>query len=262
MKIIAPGKKEEYVEEAIRIFLKAKKVVALTGAGVSVESGIDDFRSPGGIWSRFPVDEYGTIEVFRRAPEKAWVLFRLLGTCLVDKIPNPAHYALSELEECGMLQGIITQNIDNLHQLANSKNVLEIHGDHRHLHCVQCQLTIPAETHSFANDNIPHCKECGYPLKPNVVLYGENVRYLKEIQDLMTGCDLLIVVGTSAEVYPAASFPSQVKSNSGVIFEFNKEAAVLRGGGLMDRSNNDFFFQGNAAFTLPFFTEHLKKSQL
>ena len=107
----------------------SKKTVALTGAGISVGSGIPDFRSPGGLWTVFAPDEYATIEVFYRDPEKAWELYRALGTTLKDKVCNPAHQALAELERRGQLAGIVTQNVDNLHQQAGNSLVLEIHDD-------------------------------------------------------------------------------------------------------------------------------------
>ncbi len=111
--------------EAIDSFHRAKKIVALTGAGISVESGIDDFRSPGGLWERFSPDEYATIEVFRRDPHKAWQLFHMIETSLQGKEPNKAHTVLADWEKQGKLQGIITQNIDGLHQQAGSKKVLD-----------------------------------------------------------------------------------------------------------------------------------------
>ncbi len=261
MRIIIPGENEEHIGEAIEAFRKAKKAVALTGAGISVESGIDDFRSPGGIWSQFPVDEYGTFEVFQHSPEKAWTLFRVLGTCLLDKHPNPAHYALAELEEDGYLHGIVTQNIDNLHQLAKSQNVWEIHGDHKHLQCIQCGKLSPVAEHVFVDDDLPTCSECGYVLKPNVVLYGENVRYLEEIYSLVRECDLLMVVGTSAQVYPAAGLPERVKKNNGLVFEFNREVTVLSQGLTIGATQSDYLFQGKAGVTLPFFVKHLKNTQ-
>ncbi len=258
MRVIVPGANEAYIDDAIEAFRKAKKPVALTGAGISVESGIDDFRSPGGIWSQFPVDEYGTLEVFQYSPEKAWILFRELGKCLLDKHPNPAHYALAELEDEGYLHGIVTQNIDNLHQQAKSRNVWEIHGDHNHLQCIQCGKLSLVDEYVFVGEELPSCTECGHVLKPNVVLFGENVRYLEEIYSLVRGCDLLIVVGTSAQVYPAAGLPERVKKNNGLVFEFNRDVTVLSQRHSIGAPQSDYLFQGKAGETLPFFVRHLK----
>ena len=209
VKIVTPAN-HQYLDEAISLFRNAEKVVVLSGAGISVESGIDDFRSPGGLWERFPPQEYGTFSAFRRNPEKAWQLFRLLGTTLQGKKPNPAHHVLARLERKGLLTGIITQNIDGLHQQAGSKNVLEIHGDAGSLHCIQCGFTTPFEKDAVY-EVPPHCALCDAVLKPNVVLFEEQVRFMEEASDLLQDCDLILVVGTSAQVYPAAAMPRQVK---------------------------------------------------
>ncbi len=259
MKSIVPGVLDDHLPEAIEAFRKAKRPVALTGAGISVESGIDDFRSPGGIWSQFPVEEYGTIEVFRRNPEKAWALFRVLGKCLEGKGPNPAHFALADLEKMGHLKGIVTQNIDGLHQEAGNENVLEIHGDSKQLQCIQCGTLSAAESKSMRSPVLPTCSGCGHVVKPNVVLFGENVRHLDQIFVLLRDCDLLLVIGTSAQVYPAAGLPEKVKQSHGRIFEFNREETDLTRGRSMAGAKSDFFFKGKAGTTLPFLVEHLKK---
>ncbi len=258
MKVIVPGKSEEYVSEAVAALKAAKKTIALTGAGISVESGIDDFRSPGGIWSQFPVEEYGTIEVFRRNPEKSWVLFRVLGKCLIGKKPNPAHYSLAELEKSKKLHGIVTQNIDGLHQSAESERVFEIHGDHSQLQCIQCSTFLPINSQHLSETVVPKCEKCGYPLNPNVFLFRENVRDLETIYSLINGCDLLLVIGTSAQVYPAAGFPQMVKQNGGLILEFNKEMTTLSRGTTMGGMRSDFFFEGNAGTTVPFFINKMR----
>ncbi len=260
MKRIIPGVNEKHLTEAISAFRGAKRPVALTGAGVSVESGIDDFRSPGGIWSQFPVEEYGTIEVFQRNPAKAWMLFRVLGKCLEGKKPNPAHVALAELEKMGCIQGIVTQNIDGLHQEAASENVLEIHGDSKKLQCIQCGEMFPVSSMDLSSTDLPRCSKCGYVLKPNIVLFGENVRLLDRIFTLIRDCDLLLVVGTSAQVYPAAGLPERVTQNNGLLFEFNREETVLSRGRPMGGIRSDYLFHGNAGSTLPFFVDHLKIS--
>lgn len=224
----------------------AHKAVALTGAGISVGSGIPDFRSPGGLWTVFSPEEYATIEIFHRRPAKAWELFRALGKVLLGKQPNAAHRALAQLEQIGLLQGIVTQNIDNLHQQAGSSRVFEIHGDHQHLHCLHCHNKIPVIPDHYQTVGVPLCADCGFPLKPNVVLFGEAVRDLEAIHAFIADCDLLLVIGTSAQVYPAAALPSVVRQNGGRIFEFNREGAL----GAPFRSG-DLFFQGDVVHTLP-----------
>lgn len=246
MRVIAQGASAQLYAEAATRLRAARKPAALTGAGISVGSGIPDFRSPGGLWTIFSPEEYATLEVFIRNPAKAWELFRTLGKVLEDKQPNAAHRALAQLEQLGMLHGIVTQNIDALHQQAGSSRVFEIHGDHRHLHCLQCGESIPVAVSHFRTTEIPRCALCGYPLKPNVVLFGEAVRDLDAIHAFIADCDLLLVVGTSAQVYPAAALPAMVRQNGGSIFEFNRETAL----GGPSRSG-DLFFQGDVVHTLP-----------
>jgi NAD-dependent deacetylase len=229
----------------------AHKAIALTGAGISVGSGIPDFRSPGGLWTVSSPEEYATLEVFHRRPAKAWELFRALGKVLLGKQPNPAHRALAQLEQLGLLQGIVTQNIDNLHQQAGSNLVFEIHGDHQHLHCLRCQDMIPVVPEHYQTETVPHCAHCGFPLKPNVVLFGEAVRDLDAIHAFIADCDLLLVIGTSAQVYPAAALPSLIRQNGGRIIECNHERALSAQTPVPHAPRNALFLQGDVVRTLP-----------
>lgn len=251
MVIWEQGDNREILIEAVGLLKRANKVAALTGAGISVASGIPDFRSPGGLWSVYAPDEYATLDVFYHNPAKAWDLYRALGRTLVGKTANPAHQALADLENKGVLHGIITQNIDNLHQQAGSRTVLEIHGDHQHLQCLQCSVLEPVCQEHLDSGSVPVCPNCEFPLKPNVVLFGEAVRHLGEIQDLIEECDLLLVIGTSAQVYPAAGLPGIVKRNGGIIFEFNKEQALGGSPYSVVGTMTDYFFRGDVVNTLP-----------
>jgi NAD-dependent deacetylase len=253
MKTILVGKEETALGEAARHFTAAARPVALTGAGISVNSGIADFRSPGGLWSHFSPDEYATLEVFRRNPAKAWQLYRALGRELLGKKPNAAHHALADLESRGLLHGLVTQNVDNLHQLAGSRRVLEIHGDHQHLQCLRCGDLIPVEADHYHAEEVPHCRHCRSPYKPNVVLFGEAVRDLEQIEELIGGCDLLLVIGTSAQVYPAAGLPGLVKQRGGLVYEFNLEQALTASAYGDGHGLTDYFFAGDLAATLPHF---------
>ncbi len=239
------------LKEAAGRYAAASCRAALTGAGISVNSGIADFRSPGGLWSHFSPEEYATLAVFRRNPKKAWQLYRALGRELFGKKPNPAHHALARLEADGLLQGVVTQNVDNLHQLAGSRRVLEIHGDHQHLQCLSCGDLLPVHPDHYQQEDIPHCHHCGYPYKPNVVLFGEAVRDLEAIEELIDGCDILLVAGTSAQVYPAAGLPVMVRQRGGLVIEFNLQPALAGPGG----SGADYFFAGDLAATLPLFVQ-------
>ncbi len=251
----------KYLDLAVNNFKKARKVVALTGAGISVGSGIPDFRSPGGLWSVFSPDEYATLDVFYHNPAKAWELYRALGSILQGKSANAAHEALADLERQKMLSGIITQNVDNLHQQAGSKTVFEIHGDHQHLQCLHCGALEKVHQNHYRASEVPRCPQCEFPLKPNVVLFGEAVRNLEEISSFINDCDLLMVIGTSAQVYPAADLPNRVKHNGGMIFEFNQDQ-VLNGGGFgRENTITDFFFQGDVVQTLPLLTRSISISK-
>lgn len=200
--------------------LEAKRVAALTGAGISVDSGIPDFRSPGGLWARFDPAEYATLDCFLGDPDKAWRLYRELGASIEGKQPNPAHEALARLESIGRLRGIITQNIDGLHQAAGSRTVIEIHGNGSHLHCPACSHRRPHVAED-AGDEVPRCPDCDHPLKPDVVLFGEAVRRLEDARAVTRGCDVLLVIGTSAQVVPASYFPSEVHRHGGRLIELN-----------------------------------------
>lgn len=243
------------LEQAVRMLKDARKAVALTGAGISVGSGIPDFRSPGGLWSVFSPEEYATLDVFHRNPAKAWELYRALGATLQGKSANAAHAALADLERRGLLSGIITQNVDNLHQQAGSRTVFEIHGDHQHLQCLQCDGLEEVRQDHYQGAGVPRCRQCGHPLKPNVVLFGEAVRGLDEITSFIDDCDLLLVIGTSAQVYPAAGLPRTVKRNGGKIFEFNQEQVLGGGGFFREATMTDVFFEGDVVRTLPRLTE-------
>ncbi len=219
---------------------RARRAVALTGAGISVESGIPDFRSPGGLWSVFDPEEYATLRCFLRDPAKSWRFFRALGTTLWGKHPNAAHAALARLELAGRLAGVITQNIDRLHQAAGSREVLEIHGDASRLRCLSCDRTQPFGREHLEEGPVPVCGLCGSPLKPDVVLFEEPVRAREAIAALLDGCDLLLVVGTSAEVWPASSIPERALDGGVEVAEFNVRDtrlsdAIRRHGGTLVR---------------------------
>ncbi|MBU1568031.1 MAG: RNA polymerase subunit sigma [Proteobacteria bacterium] len=258
MKTIVPKKTEHHLAQAAERFTRAKRAAALTGAGISVGSGIADFRSPGGLWSKFSPDEYATLDVFLSSPEKAWRLYREMGRSLIGKKPNPAHRVLADFENNGFLKGLITQNVDNLHQAAGSRLVLEIHGDHQHLQCLQCGHVTPVIEDHYQMKGVPECHSCSYPYKPNVVLFGESVRSLHHIEELLANCDLLLVVGTSAQVYPAAGLPELVKQQGGLIYEFNQDQALSVPGSQGNIPLSDFFFQGDLADTLPMFGEAVR----
>lgn len=194
---------------------EARRIVVFTGAGVSTESGIPDFRSPGGLWSRFDPDDF-TIERFLSSPEtrrKQW-RFLVSGGLFKDARPNAAHTAIAELEALGRLECVITQNIDNLHQMAGNDphRVFELHGNMRWIRCVECGGRSAIEeilSRYGTAEAPPACERCGGILKPDVIFFGETLpeETLREATRYANRCDLLIVVGSSLVVYPAAGIP-------------------------------------------------------
>ncbi len=249
----------EVWEEALAWARESGKSAALTGAGISVESGVPDFRSPQGVWARFPVEEYGTIEAFFVNPPKAWRLYRAIWGDIGGKEPNGAHRALAELERAGRLAGLVTQNIDNLHHAAGSRAVIEIHGDARRLQCVRCGRLEQADPEALlASTEVPHCADCGSPLKPNVVFFGEAVRGFTEIDALLADCELMVVAGTSSSVWPANTLPLTVARAGGRVIEFNLSAErAPEAPALSERTLPDILVLGEAGTTLPAFASAL-----
>jgi NAD-dependent deacetylase len=203
------------LEDAAELFRKSKHVVALTGAGVSTPSGIPDFRSEGsGLWSKDEPLEVASLSTFRTAPERFFQWFRPLASQIFYAEPNPAHRALAEFEQAGHPMTILTQNIDGLHQKASSSRVVELHGTLRTLSCTQCYKQHPSEKFIKAfieHGNIPQCAQCQATLKPDVILFGEQLPQAawQEAQKAARHCDLMLVAGSSLEVLPVAGLPLQ-----------------------------------------------------
>jgi len=202
---------------------EAGSVVALTGAGISVPSGIPDFRSPGtGLWANVNPMEVAHIDVFRRDPERFWHFYGRRFQALEDTRPNGAHEALAVLERAGMLDAVITQNIDRLHARAGTQQLIEVHGTIAHSSCLRCgdtyALADVRERQAADPTGIPRC-ECGRPLKPDVVLFGEYlpVDAFERAQALAARADLMLCIGSSLEVYPVAQLPEITLSSGGRI---------------------------------------------
>lgn len=187
--------------------------VALTGAGISTPSGIPDFRSPeSGLWTDVDPTEVATLQGFCQSPKAFYEWIRPLARLLLAAEPNPAHRALARLEQAGRLTVIVTQNIDMLHHRAGSERVLEVHGHLREATCIHCYRAWPAQAFMlrWLDDNVlPRCPECGYPLKPNVILFGEQLPALILTQAKLAArrCGVMLVAGSSLEVFPAADLP-------------------------------------------------------
>ncbi len=214
-------------DRAADLLRGAKWPIALTGAGISVESGIPDFRSPGGLWERFDPMEYATIDAFRGNPVKVWNMLREMSAVVREARPNRAHYAMAEFEAMGRLKAIVTQNIDDMHQKAGSKRVIEFHGNVRKLVCLFCHREFAAgaveEQAAAAAEFPPRCPNDGHILKPNVVFFGEAIPVKASIEADQEArkCDLILVVGTSATVYPASSIPLVAREGGAKVIEIN-----------------------------------------
>jgi NAD-dependent deacetylase len=197
---------EEAFKEALILLKEARSVVCLTGAGVSVPSGIPPFRGHGGLWERYDPREYAHIQAFRRDTKKLWTLMHHLYLTIQTAKPNPAHFALARLEKIGRIGRIITQNIAGLHQKAGSQNVIEYHGSMERLACLSCKLNYSVGENFPLMGEVPLCPECSNPLKPDIVLFGEPIprEAIKATQDLLSVSDTLLVVGSSCTVATAA----------------------------------------------------------
>lgn len=200
------------IEQAAALIASSKYVIALTGAGISTSSGIPDFRSPGsGLWEKVNPMLVASSFSFRLQPQAFYEWARPLARKLLEAEPNPAHRALAELEEMGVLKAVITQNIDNLHQKAGSKRVLELHGNMRQATCLKCRKVVSTQgmiERFLEEGEVPNC-QCGGLLKPNVVLIGEPLPrwVLLEAWGEAERCDLMLVVGSSLEIAPASEIP-------------------------------------------------------
>ena len=235
---------QELIERAAQAIRTARKTIALTGAGISAESGIPTFRDPGGLWDRYDPEEYATIDAFRRDPGKVWQMMRDF-TELKTAEPNPGHYALAQLEQMGFLGCIITQNVDNLHQAGGSQDVIEFHGNMRQVVCQSCQKLLPMS--EIALESLPPYCPCGGVFKPNGVFFGEPIPSyaLSRSYEESQRCDVMLVIGTSAVVYPAAAMPGVAKETGAQVIEINPEPTDLTG------PVSDFIIQDKAGVVMP-----------
>ncbi|MEE9324079.1 MAG: NAD-dependent deacylase [Dehalococcoidia bacterium] len=222
-------------EKAAQIIVAATHPVALVGAGMSVESGIPPFRGPQGLWTKYGEPDMLNYQRFLKEP-KGWWEARLeekgymaeFRKTLFQAKPNPGHYALAELESMRVLKYIITQNVDNLHRKAGSQRVAEIHGNSSRLRCISCSARWDLE--GFRLDDLPpRCPHCGGVIKSDTVMFGEPIPsdVMRICQQESDACDCMVLVGTSATVYPAASFPTEVKSNGGYLIEINSSETEI-----------------------------------
>ena len=238
------------VRRAAALIKESTFPVAFTGAGISTASGIPDFRSPDcGLWNNVDPIAVASIYGFRQNPDAFYRWIRPLARLTLEARPNPAHLALAELEEAGILKALITQNIDMLHSRAGSKTVYELHGHLREATCVHCFAIYPAEpiVSKFIEDGlVPRCPSCNGVIKPNVILFGEQLPFaeFRGAQEISRNADLMIVVGSSLEVAPASDLPILARRNGAKLIIINLEPT------LMDTSA-EVVIHKNAAEVLP-----------
>ena len=222
--------KISYAAELIR---NARHALALTGAGISTPSGIPDFRSEGtGLWSRVDPEESASLLAFRYNPERFYRNFRALASQIVQASPNPAHRALAELERAGRLHCILTQNIDALHTRAGSRCVVEIHGTINTLTCVECFHQVEAAPYLqqfLEEETLPRCPKCGGILKPDVILFGEQLPHEAwfRAQSESRRCDVMLVAGSSLEVLPVARLPMDALDKGAHLIILNRTPTYL-----------------------------------
>ena len=254
---------EQAIEQAAQLLARARYVVALVGAGLSAESGIPTFRGPGGLWTRFGEPAMDGYQRFLADPEAYWREQREReqategsGAEMREAIeaarPNAGHYALAEMERDGLLRYTITQNID-LHAEAGSERLVEIHGNRRKLRCIGCGLRV--DRTEFTISAIPaRCPECGDLIKGDGVMFGEPIpaRWLQICHQQTELCDLMLMVGTSGTVYPAAAFPEMVKRGGGILVEANPQESQLS-------QSSDVTLRMSAATSLPLLAARVRE---
>ncbi len=221
--------------------------VAFTGAGISVEAGIPAFRGGQGLWEKYDPMEYAEIDAFLRHPEKVWTMLREMGDLILRAEPSPAHLALGTLERSGFLKSVITQNVDGLHQMAGNTDVIEYHGNHRWLRCPTCSATEPFTRESMEILPYPTCGKCASPLKPDVVFFGEQIplKAMLRANQEADSCRVMIIVGTSGVVYPAADIPFAAASKGAAIVEVNVSPTPFTS------SITNHFLEGSSSTILP-----------
>jgi NAD-dependent deacetylase len=216
------------IQQAALLLVNARRAIALTGAGISVESGISPFRGKGGLWEKIDPMKYAHIDAYESDPAGVWrVLFLGLQAALAKARPNDGHSGLYHLEAMGIVRTVITQNIDGLHQQAGSRDVIEFHGSFVNQRCMTCRQGMASDQIDLAV--LPPRCACGGLLRPDVVMFGESIdpSHLQRAQMLAATCDVMLVVGTSATVEPAAYLPIIAKRSGAAIVEINAEKTPL-----------------------------------
>jgi NAD-dependent deacetylase len=245
---------DQLIKMAAEDLSGAKMVTALSGAGISVESGIPPFRGKGGLWEKYDPMEVAHIDAFLQNPTRVWnLLFKDMKEVLDKATPSDSHKGLAKLEEFGILKTIITQNVDGLHQMAGNSDVIEFHGNMAWQRCMECDVHY--KTSRVDLTEIPPRCDCGGILRPNAVLFGEMIpqEALWRSRQVATDCDVMLVIGTSAVVQPAALMPVVAKDSGAKIIEINPESTPLTG------EISDYLIKGSAGDVMNGILEELQK---
>lgn len=216
------------LEKLAEISKNCKSCVILTGAGISAESGVPTFRGKEGLWGKFKAEELATMDAFIANPQIVWEWYNWRRELMGKVQPNPGHYAISELEKMFDNFTLVTQNVDGLHKIAETQNILELHGNIYRNKCSKCNVIFDSNV-EIDPDNIPLCNKCGGKLRPDVVWFGEMLdsQIINSAFDMSERCQIFFSVGTSAIVHPAASLPVSAKQNGAVLVEINPEETPL-----------------------------------
>lgn len=245
---------EDLIKSAAVLIINARRRIAFTGAGISVESGIPPFRGQGGLWNKYD-PKFLDINYFHDYPDKSWdVIYKIFYEFFSNAKPNKAHVALAEMEKMGFLQGVITQNIDNLHQQAGTRVIHEFHGNSTQLICKHCGQKYPVNK-EILKKIPPRCNNCDSILKPDFIFFGESIPEpaMSDSFAEATKADLFILIGTTGEVQPAAMIPFTAKRNNAKIIEVNTVPSNYTG------EITDIFLQGQAGEIMEKLLNYLKE---
>ena len=219
----------EGIEQLYALLTGSARTMALTGAGISAGSGIPTFRGVQGLWEKYDIMEFAHIDAFRRDPVKVWRMLGELDETIDAAFPNPAHQALADLEAMGLLHLVVTQNVDNLHQNAGSREVVEFHGNASRFRCLECRELFERDKVDLIN--LPPRCACGGLIKPDVIFFGEAIPWSANVKafEMARQVELILVVGTSAVVSPASEIPVMAKQCGAKVVEVNAEPTILTG---------------------------------
>ena len=223
---------------------KQTRVVVLTGAGISAESGIRTFRGSDGLWENHRIEDVATPEGWRINPQLVWSFYQQRRKKLLHVEPNSGHLALVELERFLDSFLLVTQNVDNLHERAGSKNLIHMHGELEKLRCEECHAVEVMMEEKHLGEEILTCQQCGGRLRPHIVWFNETPMQMQEIMEALTHCDLFIAIGTSGHVYPASGFLHKAQMHGAQTIVINLEPPE-------NISFSDEFYQGKAGDVLP-----------